>query len=140
MDPLSISASVVALATLAAQVGRAFIKLRESCLELPGRIIALSNEVADLEIVLHQLKTVLEERQQLNDIDQYEIGQLIVQARERMQEMLSILNHLDDVCARRTTILRASLWRKVHPKLQSLQEEIRTIKNSLNILIGASNS
>jgi archaellum component FlaC len=140
MDPLSITASAVAIATIAAQVGVAFKKLREVCVELPGRVHALSNEVNDLEVVLYQLGSVVQEQHGLTDNDQAAIGSLIAQARERLEELRKIVERLVAVCTNRPTMFRATVWRSLYPKLQSLQEEIRDIKSSLNVLIGASNS
>lgn len=61
MDPLSAAASVIAIATVAGQVGKAFAELRKDCSELPGRLHALSNEITDIEFVLHQVAAVLQE-------------------------------------------------------------------------------
>ena len=62
MDPLSISAGIIAVATVAAQVGSAFAELRAICVELPGRLHALNNEFADIEVVLYQVAAVIKER------------------------------------------------------------------------------
>lgn len=139
-DPLSVVASVLAVATAAAQVTAAFAELRKDCSELPGRLHALSNEVADIEFVLHQVAAVLQERNCLSDKDKGSIPVLLVQAEAKLKETKSILDRLADTCLRRRVLLRASVWRKWLPKLQILQEDIRTVKCSLNVLLGASNS
>ncbi|KAK7957231.1 uncharacterized protein PG986_006453 [Apiospora aurea] len=51
MDPLSIAASVTALATLATQICSVISQLRSLCKSLPGRLHALNNEVADFELL-----------------------------------------------------------------------------------------
>lgn len=81
MDSLSLSASVIAIATLAAQTCSAFSDLRYLCQSLPER--------------LH---------------------------------------------ASRVPILKAHAWRKEQGRLQSLQEDVRTVKANLNLMLGASNS
>jgi enamine deaminase RidA (YjgF/YER057c/UK114 family) len=62
MDPISVTASVIAVATLAAQIAAALSDLRTLCKQLPGRLHALSNEVSDVEVVLIQVAKVIEER------------------------------------------------------------------------------
>jgi len=62
MNPLSITASVITVASLAASTGRAFSDLRALCKTLPGRLHALSNEVTDIELILYQVASVLEKR------------------------------------------------------------------------------
>lgn len=140
MDPLSITAGIATLATLTAQLGVRFQKLRETCAELPGRIHALNDEVADLEVVLIQLSSVIQERNCFTENDGLTMDHLMLQAREKLEEINTIIERLTAVCCRKTLVPRASLWRKLHPKLQSLQEEIKVIKSSLIMLLGASNS
>ena len=62
MDPLSLAAGVIAVAGLAASTYKTIADLRSLCKGLPGRLHAVSNEVADLELVLKQVATLLEER------------------------------------------------------------------------------
>ncbi len=140
MDPLSIAASVIAVATVAAQIGSAFAELRKHCVELPGRLHALNNEVADIEVVLYQVAAVIENRSSLTDSDQTAIPQLLKQARTKLSDLTDIIQRLTATCDRKKLILRASAWRKEQPKLQALQEDIKTVKCSLNIMLGASNS
>jgi hypothetical protein len=140
MDPISVTASVIAIATVAAQVSTAFAELRKDCSELPGRLHALSNEVADIEFVLHQVAAVLQERNFLSDSDKESIPTLLVQADAKLKDLKDIIGRLSGNCTARKILLRASAWRKWQPKLQDLQVDIRAIKCSLNVLLGASNS
>ena len=61
MDPLSITTSVIALATVAAQISKAISKLRHFG-EVPGRIYALKNKVSDLELVLRGISRAVEQK------------------------------------------------------------------------------
>jgi hypothetical protein len=140
MDPLSITASVITVATLASQIGSAFAELRALCKEMPGRIHALNNEVADIEVVLYQVAAVIKERSCLPATDETTITKLLEQAKAKLIEIKDIIESLISTCAQNGVVIRLSTWRKQHPKLQALQEDIKTIKGSLNIVIGASNS
>jgi hypothetical protein len=73
MDPLAITASVITLATLAARAADALNKFRRVCAEVPAIVHALSNEVADLHVVLQQLTAIVKERRYLIDGDQCHI-------------------------------------------------------------------
>ena len=140
MDPLSLTASVIAVATAAAQIGSVFAELRKHCIELPGRLHALNNEVADIEVVLYQVAAVVNDRSSLPASDQTAIPQLLEQAKTKLSELNEIIERLAATCDRKKAILRASAWRKEQPKLQALQEDIKTVKCNLNIMLGASNS
>ncbi|KAI9691740.1 MAG: hypothetical protein M1822_007812 [Bathelium mastoideum] len=140
MDPLSIAASVIAVATFAGQVGAAFRSLRQCSVELPGRVHALNNDVADLEVVLYQVASVSEECTRFSERDDDAILNSIEQAHEKLREIKSIIDRLVAASKGTNVFIRASMWRKLHPRLQALQGSIQNTKCSLNLLLGASNS
>ncbi|KAA6408740.1 MAG: hypothetical protein FRX48_07083 [Lasallia pustulata] len=143
MDPLSIAASIVSIATLAGQTGAAFYRLRETCNALPGRLLALANEIADLEAVLREVAHVTRDRSRSRHIlDQSSyISQLLTQATSRLTELKDFGENLDKACAQaKIPLVKARAWQKAQSKLLRLQEDIKTIKSSLNVLLGASNS
>ncbi|PLB48481.1 ankyrin [Aspergillus steynii IBT 23096] len=129
MDPLSISTSVFAIATLAAQTCSAFSDLRSLCQNLPGRLHAVNNEVADLNYVLFQISLLVNDRACLPESKLSAIPHLLKQADHKLVEIKDIVNQLNEVC-------RVS----EQGRLQALQEDIRTVKANLNIILGASNS
>ncbi|KAL8734803.1 MAG: hypothetical protein Q9181_003027 [Wetmoreana brouardii] len=143
MDPLSIIASVVAVAGLAASTGRAFTDLRSLCKSLPGRLHALSNEVTDFEVVLNQVARVFRERQDDPTLKTHALNilSLLEGAKRKLGELRSIIQALVRICgSSKVPLHRAYAWRKDQPKLQALQDDIKNIKCSLNIMVGASNS
>lgn len=142
MDPLSVAASVTALATVATQICSAISQLRSLCKSLPGRLHALNNEVADFELVLTQLALLLEQRRcSLTESNEMAIPHLLRQARMKLNETHEIVKRLVIDCkTSRNTLLGVQAWRKEQERLQMLQDDIRTVKSSLNIMLGASNS
>ena len=141
MDPLSMTAGIIAVATCAAQICSALTDLRSLCRSLPGRLHAMNNEVADLELVLLQVALLTEERATLPQSKQSAIPHLLKQARTKLVELNRIVSRLTASCRNtKIPIVGANAWRKEQTELQVLQEDIRTIKCSLNIMLGASNS
>ena len=143
MDPISLGASVITVAALAAKTGCAFHQLRSACKTLPGRLHALSNEVTDIELVLRQVAAIVEKRARDPILrDQREnIPLLLNQARTKLDELTKIVHKLQDVSAHtRIPLFKLAAWRREQPRLLALQEDIKTIKCSLNVLLGASNS
>ena len=143
MDPLSLAASIIAVAGLAAKTACAFDELRVTCKTLPGRLHALSNEVSDLELVLRQVASVFDERANdpiLKDNQCY-IPQLLKQAHSKLEELRTIIQKLCKTCEEaKIPLLNVHAWRRDQSKLQVLQDDIKTIKYSLNVMLGASNS
>ncbi len=143
MDPLSISAAIVGICAAAASTRRAFKELRDLCKTLPGRLHALSNEVSDIELVLHQVASVVGERTSQSALKEHEayIQHLLDQAGSKLDELRTIVEALTDIVkTTKIPIFRAHAWRKNQPRLQALQEDVKTVKCSLNIMLGASNS
>jgi len=142
MDPLSIAASAITVAALAASTCRAFSDLRSLCKSLPGRLHALNNEVVDIEAVLIQVATVFKERVSAIPESQLQpIPHLLEQASTKLSDLQSTVEQLIRHCDRtKFLVLQAHAWRKEQPKLRALQDDIKTIKCNLNIVIGASNS
>ena len=141
MDPLSITASAIAIATLASRVCGAFGELRSLCRSLPGQLAAANNEVADLEIVLYEVASLVEKRAALPDSKQSPIPHLLKQANAKLCELQAVVARLRASCRHvRHPLLTASMLRKEQGPLRSLQEDLRSIKCNLNVLLGASNS
>lgn len=143
MDPLSLTASIITVAGLAAKTGLAFHDLRTACKSLPGRLDALNNEVVDIELVLRQVAPVVEKRAADPDFkdQQANIRHLIRQAQTKLEELRTIVKKLTEVAASvKIPLFRVAAWRRDQPKLLALQEDIKTVKCSLNIMLGASNS
>ncbi|KAJ5738108.1 ankyrin repeat-containing domain protein [Penicillium malachiteum] len=141
MDPLSIGASVIAIATLATQTCSAISDLRSLCQSLPGRLHAVNNEVADLNLVLFQVSLLIESRACFSESRLSAIPHLLHQAEKELVEVKEIVGQLTTACrASRNPFLRAHSWRKEQSRLQDLQANIKNIKANLNIMLGASNS
>lgn len=142
MDPLSIAASAITVAALATSTCQAFTELRALCKALPGRLHALSNEVTDINVVLLHVATVFKERGRSVDYQQQQtITHLLVRAEDKLDQLNQIVRTLITTCDRaKFAILQAHVWRKEQPKLRAIQEDIRTVKCSLNVTLGASNS
>ncbi|RYO91879.1 hypothetical protein DL762_001959 [Monosporascus cannonballus] len=143
MDPLSLAASVITVASLAASTCSTISELRSLCKGLPGRLHAVSNEVADLELVLMEVATLLRERAALLGSQQSmgAIRYLLIQAKTKLKELDAVLDRLTAASVNyKVPLVGASIWRKEQGRLQMLQDDIRTFKSSLNILLGASNS
>ncbi|KAK2882614.1 hypothetical protein FQN49_000186 [Arthroderma sp. PD_2] len=140
MDPLSLTAGIIAVGTIAGQICSAFTELRSLCHSLPGRLHALNNEVADLEIVLCELASLTEQRTALPHSDQSSLQHLLKQAKTKLLDLQSIVSRLRRAYRDAAVPFVLGAFSKEKAKLQALQEEIRSVKCDLNIMLGASNS
>ncbi|KAI1373935.1 ankyrin repeat-containing protein-like protein [Hypoxylon crocopeplum] len=140
-DPLSFAASIIAVATLAANITAALSKLR-AVNDLPGRLHAINNEVADLEVVLRQVGSVATKRHALPEgVGQVALSDILHRAEAKLRELDAIVQRLIQSCVGTAKfVVRAKAWWTEKPKLEALQEELHTIKATLNIMLGATHS
>ncbi|KAL8746941.1 MAG: hypothetical protein Q9190_001103 [Brigantiaea leucoxantha] len=143
MDPLSLTASIIALTTLTTQCLKAFSALRNNCRSLPGRLHALDNEVTDTHAVLTDISTLLAERGK-KSIPEEEQGNALTHVNQlttKLTELKNIVDSLTVLCSRSRTLWATAIaWPKVQGRLSSLQEDIKSAKSRLNLLLGTSNS
>ena len=139
-EALGIAASVITLATLAADVCSAFSKFR-AVQELPGSLYALNNAVTDFQVVLRYISEVLAERKHLLDDGLAKLSGTLERAEIVLVGIMGSIGRVSKHCVQgKMFIIRAATWWKEKPRLQALQEDLHTIKASLNVILGASTS
>ncbi|KAL0764735.1 hypothetical protein CaCOL14_012541 [Colletotrichum acutatum] len=143
MDPLSIPAGIIAITTVAAQVANLLAGIREDWDSLPGRMHALSNEIQDFNVVLQQVAIAVKERR-VSGQDAYgesTLLPLLVRGNNVLVDLKAILERLLATgTKKKEAISRVLMWRREQGTVSSLQEQIKQVKSSLNVLLGASNS
>jgi hypothetical protein len=141
MEPFSVAASVITIATLANSVRSAVSDLQSLCRKFPGRLHALNNEVADLEIILRDIALLVEKRAVLPESNQSTIPHLLNRANGKLTELQDFVARLRSLYReKKVPIAAPKLLRKDLGTLQALQEDIRSVKCSLLLMLGASNS
>lgn len=140
-DPLSVVASVVALATAAAQISKAISRLRDFG-EIPGRVYALKNEISDLEAVLCQVGHALEQKSLAPDNEQGSLEQIQVRTKDHLTELAKALDRVANGCAggKVKIISKSAIWWKEKTIFQGFQDDLRSVKATLNLMLGAANS
>ena len=139
-EAIGIAASVVTLASLAIKLSSTFSQLRV-VQELPGRLYALNNEVTDFQVVLRFISRVLAERTTLPDDGLAQFPKLLERAETVLVNIGDSIERVSKHCVQRKTFMkRAAAWWKEEPRLRSLQEDLYSVKASLNVLLGISTS
>lgn len=140
-DPVSALASVIAIATAAAQIGKAISRLR-SFGQIPSRIYALRNEVTDLEVVLRQVGHALQQNEITYDSQEDSLRHILEQGRTHLADLAKALERVANACAggRVKAISRSSVWLHEKSLFEEFQDNIRKVRDSLNVMLGVSNS
>ena len=140
-DPLSVTASVIALATAAAQISKAISRLRHFG-EVPGRVYILKNEVSDLEVVLRQVGQALEQHSLAVDNEHGSLEPLLLRAKGHLTDLARALERIANACAggKVKIISKTAIWWKEKSLFEGFQKDLRSVKATLNLMLGAANS
>jgi hypothetical protein len=140
-DPLSIAASILAIATAAGQITKAVSHLRRLG-GVPGRIYALRNEVTDLEVILRHVGQALQQGS-LTIVNQHgSLQDVQKRAKTALTDLSITLKRVEDACERSKArvIKRTTVWLREESNLQMLQNDIRAVKETCTLMLGASTS
>lgn len=106
----------------------------------------LNNEGQDFNAVLHQVAIAVEDKK-VSALDEHGhaapalLAQIARARRTALLELKAILERLLAAGSkRRDATPRVLLWRSERRRVVLLQDQIKQVKSSLNVLLGASNS
>ncbi|KAL8854966.1 MAG: hypothetical protein Q9221_000162 [Calogaya cf. arnoldii] len=140
-EPISIAASVLTLAAVAGQISKAISRLRHFG-EVPGRVYALKNDISDLEVVLRQVGHALEQNSLLKDDNQESLQQILARTKSHLADLGKALERVANACTggKVKIISKSTIWWKEKALFQGFQQDIRSVKATLNLMLGAANS
>lgn len=140
-DPLSLIGGILAIATAAAQISKAISRLRAFG-EVPSQVYRLKNEVADLEVVLLQVGSALQEKNLALEPEQGSLEQILGRTKAHLTDLAKALDNVANACAggKFKDIRRGTIWWKWKALFQDFQDDIHAVKETLNVILGASNS
>jgi hypothetical protein len=139
-DPVSLVASVLTIAAAASQISKAISRLRAFG-EVPGRVYTVKNEVSDLEVVLRHVGHALE-RETLAAETAQALQQTLTRTREHLHNLAKGLERIADACngSKIKMIKKSHIWAREKELFQKLQEDIHSVKATLTLMVGVSNS
>ena len=131
-DPFSIAASVFTLAAAAGQLSKVISRLRHFG-EVPGRLYALKNDISDLALEQHSLAP---------DNDQGQLQRILSRTKSHLADLGEALERVANACtgSKVKIISKSTIWWKEKALFHSFQEDIRSAKATLNLMLGAANS
>lgn len=140
-DPLSLVASVIAIATAAAQISKAISRLRHFG-EVPIRVYAIKNEVSDLEVVLRHVAHAMEHNSLASDSQQESLERILARTKGHLTDLAAALGRVANACAggKIKMISKSAIWWKEKALFQGFQEDIRSVKVTLNLMLSITNS
>ena len=142
MDPLSVTAAIIAIVGAGGTVGRGLRKLA-ALRNAPDSLLQLNNEVTDLQLVV-QAVDINSLNNSADDSAAAAQYQLIQNALERVKTVVLELEKLIEYTLTKMTDsgtkIDKNAWLRSEKKIQKLKERIRDAKNDLAMASSIANS
>ena len=138
MDPLSVTASVLAIVGAAQQTVKGIAKLR-AFQQAPAELSALLNEVADLQAVLTHIATLGEQLDHQGSRGPViALQSHIIRAKDQLL-LLDQLIHYHLVRHTNAGEIRVArlAWARDQTKVHAMQSDLRSTRLNLSIILGA---
>jgi hypothetical protein len=132
MEPLSIAASAVALATVASQLVKALVRLRDA-VRSDHVVLALANEVSDVELVLRRLGRVLRSVPEKSNPEYDDLFRSTECIRERLEEANSFIRQRLDAKDLIERVKLEKIWHRETSPLKKVQHELCSIRRSISL-------
>ena len=141
MDPLSVTAGIVAVVGAASSVGRTLGKLA-SLRGAPDTIRALNNEIEDLRLILQEIDTLLRREIDSSGPSHHQsLSGSLQRAKDKLLELEGILEYqimtVDD-CG--NTAVNRFGWARQQTQIQRIQVDLRAIRLDLVAALGLFNA
>ena len=132
-DPLSVSASLVAIVGAGISVGKTLEALIRDYRETPVAVTALSNEVSDLVLVLTEVRAVVD--QNAGQTVQTTLVTVLERADAKLVLLKTFVDGLD--AAGKLDRVERVKWTRKKKKAALLKKELAVIKGDLILLMGS---
>lgn len=142
MDPLSITASILAILGAGGQVAKGFAKIR-ALKHSPDILLAMNNEIADIQYLVQDVNDVARQHEGVRETQN---SASVCRALEKVRETLLATER---VIAYELTVIDSinglvkldwKRWLRLEGKVRQLQERMRNNKLDLSTALVAQNS
>ena len=136
-DPLSATASAITVIALCTQCMKQLRSLICSLRDVPNELVALSNEISDLELILEEVKDTSESIEK-NPAGNLRSANLIS---EQLEKAKSTMNELDELTKKFAKVRPGKMqmerfaWLSKGTDVKVLQKKLQKVKSNLSTLL-----
>ena len=142
MDPLSLTASIIAIVGIGGQAAKAVRKLA-SLKDAPDLLLALNNELSDLRVVVLAIQDVFQKQQSRATearVDASVVNSLR-QTKETVLKLEALYDRLDTLASWSSwsTPLHKATWLREQKRVRMVQEDLGNVRLKLAATLGVLN-
>ena len=132
MDPLSLTASLLAILGAGGVVAKGLDKIR-GLKNTPNILLQLNNEVTDLHLLLRGVDELYHEHVDSTKTSQREIiYNTLIRAKEALLELEQLISYRWTKETDRGTEIDRTVWIRAQTKVKEMKDKIRGVRNDLN--------
>lgn len=139
MDPLSFAASLIAIIGLTTAAAQAMHGLILSMRQAPDVVLALSNELSDLALVLLEVKHV-EQSSSLPQESRERLGVLLSRTYLKVEEVERLASRLSEASSSNLLNFTRLTWRDGKVKAGALQKGLRLARSNIATILAANST
>jgi hypothetical protein len=139
MDPLSFAASLIAVVGLTTTAAQTMHRLIVSMRQAPDVILALSNELSDLALVLLEVKSV-EDSSSLPPESRERLAVLLSRAYQKVDEVEKLAARLSEASSSSFLSVGRLTWRDGKAKAGPLQKDLRIMRSNIAAILAANST
>ena len=144
MDPLSVTASIITVLGAGGTIATTLEKTR-SIRQAPEIILSLNNEISDLRLIVHETQQLLREDQNRDPIGSEtraftdQVTPILIRGRDKLLELESLIEYSLTSTSTNTKNrpkVRKVAWVWKQQKVQSIKDDIRSLRLNLAAIVG----
>ncbi|KAK3371177.1 hypothetical protein B0T24DRAFT_306629 [Lasiosphaeria ovina] len=139
-EPLSMLAGIASLITTTTRISGALHKIHRGLKNGPELLLALSNEIADLTLVLDQTQRAQDRLGQLSSDDSTAGAAILKSQLDKAHNVLSKLDKLSADLLKRKRSLQRVKWVLHESKATTLKDEMREVRRRIHEILTANNA
>jgi hypothetical protein len=136
MDPLSFTASLIAVIGLTTTAAKTMHQLIVSMRQAPDVVLALSNELSDLALVLLEVKHI-SDSSSLPQESRERLALLLSRTHLKVDEVEKLASRLSEASSSNLLSLTRLTWREGKAKASALQKDLRLARSNIAAILAA---
>jgi hypothetical protein len=139
-DPLSLATGIVSVIALTTAASKALHRLIVSMRQAPEALLSLSNELADLAVVILEVKHVIDSGKDLPPRSRERLAMLLLRSKPKVDEIERLATDLTRAGSKNILNFSRMSFIEGKAKAASIQKDLRVFRLNIAAVLAANNT